>query len=346
MEHNTKVQQEWHKCMRLMFICCFSLLISTTGLVAQTPTDGLIAWYPLNGNAGDSSGNNHNGTAIATTPAADRFGNQGKAFAFNGTSSAITTGISMLNNLTGLTATGWINPAALGTRIGFFGQNDLFEFGFLDSLNMDAWLDRISMGVLVPTDSMLDGWHMVSATADSDSLRFYVDGIIRKSTALGAGSFGSTTYEFNIGGAGIFDPTGNYFSGSIDDIRIYNRALTQAEIDTLYHEGGWDRNTTGVEMKTALNPQFFELFQAYPNPFNPVTNIAFRLDKAANVSLVVYDITGKLIKTIFKKREFSGYTTVQWNGTDEFQNQVSSGLYIYTFKSSEFNVSKKMILIR
>ena len=346
MEYSTKVQKKWHKYMKMIFCCCFSLFISTTGLVAQIPTNGLIAWYPLNNNANDSSGNGYNGTVNATTPAADRFGNQGKAFTFNGVNSSITTGISLLNNLTGLTATGWINPTALGTRIGFFGQNDLFEFGFLDTTNMDAWLDRINKGVLVPTNGMLNSWHMVSATADLDSLRFYVDGVIMESTALEVTSFGSINYDFNIGGGGIFDPTGNYFSGSIDDIRIYNRALTQAEIDTLFHEGGWDSTTTGVEEKTSLIPQFFKLYQAYPNPFNPVTNISFQLDKPTNISLVVYDITGKLIKTIFDNQKFSGYTTTQWNGTDKFQNQVSSGVYIYTLKSSEFNISKKMILIK
>jgi hypothetical protein len=315
-------------------------------LVAQIPTNGLVAWYTLNGNAIDSSGNDHNGTVNATTPAADRFGNQGKAFSFNGVNSSITTGISMLNNLTGLTATGWINPTVLGTRIGFFGQNDLFEFGILDTMNMNAWLDRISKGVLVPTNGMLNGWHMVSATADLDSLRFYVDGVMKKSTGLGVTSFGSTTYNFNIGGGGIFDPTGNYFSGSIDDIRIYNRALTQIEIDMLFHEGGWDPNTTSVEGITSLIPQIVKLYQAYPNPFNPVTNISFHLDKPTTISLAVYDISGKLIKTIFNNQKFSGYTTIQWNGTDKFQNEVSSGIYIYALKSSEFNISKKMILIR
>ena len=141
MEYSTKVQKKWHKYMKMIFCCCFSLFISTTGLVAQIPTNGLIAWYPLNNNANDSSGNGYNGTVNATTPAADRFGNQGKAFTFNGVNSSITTGISLLNNLTGLTATGWINPTALGTRIGFFGQNDLFEFGFLERaalLGMDG----------------------------------------------------------------------------------------------------------------------------------------------------------------------------------------------------------------
>jgi hypothetical protein len=193
---------------------------------------------------------------------------------------------------------------------------------------------------------MLNGWHMVSATADLDSLRFYVDGVMKKSTGLGVTSFGSTTYNFNICGGGIFDPTGNYFSGSIDDIRIYNRALTQIEIDMLFHEGGWDPNTTSVEGITSLIPQIVKLYQAYPNPFNPVTNISFHLDKPTTISLAVYDISGKLIKTIFNNQKFSGYTTIQWNGTDKFQNEVSSGIYIYALKSSEFNISKKMILIR
>ena len=301
---------------------------------------GLIAWYPLNGNGNDSSGSGHNATVNGVLPAMDRFGKMGMAYSFNGVSSSITTGISLLNNLTGLTATGWIYPTTLGTRIGFFGQNDLFEFGFLDTTDMDAWLDRISKGVLVPTTGILNGWHMVTATADSDSLRFYVDGLMKKSMALGVASFGSTTYDFNIGGGGIFDPTGNYFSGSIDDIRIYNRALTTVEVQTLYHEGGWIA-TTSVASRHTTVANGYELSQNYPNPFNPTTTISYDLPKMTQVTLKIFDMLGREVATLINEQKQPGSYQVAFDGS-----RLASGVYFYRMEAGSFVQTKKLVVLK
>jgi len=312
-----------------------------SGKPAQTIVPaGLVAWYPFDGNANDSSGNGNNGTVNGASLTTDRFGNPSNAYSFNGISSSITTYKSLLNNYSALTVTGWIYPTALGSRIGFFGQNDLFEFGFLDTANMDAWLDRISKGVLVSTSGMLNGWHMVTATANSDSLWFYIDGTVRKSTALTGASFGSTQYYFNIGGNGIFDPTGNYFSGSLDDIRIYNRSLSPAEIDTLYHERGWAVTNVGVQRANEL-PREYRLAQNFPNPFNPSTAISFDLPLRSYVTLKVFDILGRDVSTIVSGELPAGSYTRRWNASS-----MASGVYFYRLEAGSFVQTKKLVVVK
>ena len=333
--------------MKKLVLSLLSAAITFSLGFAQAPTNGLIAYFPFNGNANDESGIGYNGSVNNAVLTADRFGNANKAYEFNGTSSSITTNLSLLNNFSGLTATGWIYPESLGVRIGFFGQNDLFEFGFLDTANMDAWLDRIGKGVLVSTSGMVSGWHMVTAVADSDSLWFYVDGIMKKSTPTSAASFGSTKYYFNIGGGGIFDPTGNFFLGAIDDIRIYNRALTRAEIDTLFHEGGWHLSSTVVKSAMSTVPDNFVLYQSYPNPFNPSTTIRFDIPEQSPIRLTIFNILGQEVAELANEIAGPGSFTKSWNAN------APSGIYFYQItvlpasnSNKKYTDTKKMLLLK
>lgn len=325
---------------KLSRLICFSLCVSS--LYGQIPTNGLIAFYPFNGNANDESGNGNNGTVNGAVLTVDRFGSVGKAFNFNGSNNSITTNSSPLNNLSSLTVSGWIYPKALGNRIGFFGQNDMFEFGILDTARMDAWLDPITKGVLVSTSGILNGWHMVTATANSDSLWFYVDGVRRNSTALLTSSFGSSQYHFNIGGGGIFDPTGNFFLGSLDDIRIYNRALSPTEVDTLYHEGGWNASPLAdIRYRIPVVPISSILNQSFPNPFNPSTTISFDLSSRSFVSLKIFDLLGREVTTIISQELPAGSYTRQWNAVN-----TPSGTYFYRLDAGSYTQTKKLVLLK
>ena len=92
-------------------------------------------------------------------------------------------------------------------------------------------------------------------------------------------------------------------------------------------------------------PSKFELSQNYPNPFNPVTKIDFSLPLDAKVSIKLYDITGREVKTLVNDQRTAGYYTVQFNGSD-----ISSGTYFYRImtKSSgaDYIMTKKMVLIK
>ena len=93
-------------------------------------------------------------------------------------------------------------------------------------------------------------------------------------------------------------------------------------------------------------PRGFELDQNYPNPFNPSTTIAYRLERSANVSLKIYDLSGRLIRTLAQGMQQAGYKLIQWDGRDMNGQSVSSGSYIYKLQSGNTSVSKRMMLIK
>ncbi len=93
-------------------------------------------------------------------------------------------------------------------------------------------------------------------------------------------------------------------------------------------------------------PQEFALEQNYPNPFNPTTNISYQIKTTGSVSLVVYDVLGKKVKTLVKENQAPGYYTVTWNGKNDLGTKVNSGVYIYTLRTGQLIESKKMILMK
>ncbi|MDA3813752.1 MAG: lamin tail domain-containing protein, partial [Candidatus Cloacimonetes bacterium] len=84
----------------------------------------------------------------------------------------------------------------------------------------------------------------------------------------------------------------------------------------------------------------------YPNPFNPVTNIAYSIKDAGKVTLQVYNIKGQLVKTLVNEVMETGDHTAIWNGKDNTSKSVSSGVYFYKMKTQTYNSTKKMILMK
>lgn len=100
------------------------------------------------------------------------------------------------------------------------------------------------------------------------------------------------------------------------------------------------------------NPASFELTQNYPNPFNPTTNIAYNVPADAQVSIRVYDILGRMVATLANSLHQAGQYIVTWDGQNDKNESVASGIYLYRFEASPFDgsapfaVSKKMVLSR
>ncbi|MDD2650148.1 MAG: C25 family cysteine peptidase [Candidatus Cloacimonetes bacterium] len=94
------------------------------------------------------------------------------------------------------------------------------------------------------------------------------------------------------------------------------------------------------------SPIALNLHQNYPNPFNPTTSIAFEIPKEGEVSLEIYNIKGQKVKTLVAHNLAPGNHKVTWNGTDEQNKQVSSGIYFYKLNFEQQQMMKKMILIK
>lgn len=91
----------------------------------------------------------------------------------------------------------------------------------------------------------------------------------------------------------------------------------------------------------------FGLVRNYPNPFNPSTKISFTLAKSNKITIEVFDILGRKVSTLFNKKEMAaGYKEVQWNGKDNSNNILPSGVYIYRISSPDYVESKKMMLLK
>jgi hypothetical protein len=90
----------------------------------------------------------------------------------------------------------------------------------------------------------------------------------------------------------------------------------------------------------------FALHQNYPNPFNPVTTLQYDLPEDALVNITIYDMMGRQVKTLVNGSQTAGYRTTQWNATNDRNEPVSSGLYIYTIQASDYTQTKKMVLLK
>ena len=117
----------------------------------------------------------------------------------------------------------------------------------------------------------------------------------------------------------------------------------------------WEQPPTSIENEDPLNdmipvPRVYALRQNYPNPFNPSTTIAFEipggLDSPNPVSLCIYDIHGRCIKTILTSDLNPGSYQITWNGRDVRGELVPSGVYFYTLRNSQEVLTRKMTLVK
>jgi hypothetical protein len=134
-------------------------------------------------------------------------------------------------------------------------------------------------------------------------------------------------------GTYILTITGKEIGGSVEhDATVFLSVQEATDVE----DGADDANT----------PRSFALFQNQPNPFNPETNISFRLPVRAHASLVVYNIEGKKVRTLLSHEVGAGTHTVRWDGRDENGNAVASGVYLYRLKTNEFVHTMKMVLMK
>jgi len=95
-----------------------------------------------------------------------------------------------------------------------------------------------------------------------------------------------------------------------------------------------------------LIPEVFALHQNYPNPFNPTTQIKYDLPEDEMVSITIYDVIGRSIKSLVNTTQSAGYRSIQWDATNNLGEPVSAGMYIYMIQAGEFRQTKKMVLLK
>jgi hypothetical protein len=227
------------------------LLILTTALLSLSgfaqipnyvPTNGLVAYYPFNGNADDESGNGFNGTVSNVTLSLDRNGNSNSAYLWptsNGSGSFIDIGYlhTMIPNSISISSWilsdgGTIQPRIISSgEVGFYTQST----SNISRYYQMNW-DRAGTGIWPSSFPVSSGeWHHLVFTADhlNGLAKLYVDGVLTDSSCCGIANPGYVMNDtWNIGrkSTSSYDSWG----GKLDDIGIWNRALTTCEIQDLY----------------------------------------------------------------------------------------------------------------
>jgi hypothetical protein len=93
-------------------------------------------------------------------------------------------------------------------------------------------------------------------------------------------------------------------------------------------------------------PPRYELMPNYPNPFNPSTTIRYRIASREHVELVVYDVSGALVRTLVNESRPGGSYSLEWDGRGDRGTTVGSGVYFYRLIAGEFSDARKMTLVR
>ncbi|MEI6823215.1 MAG: FISUMP domain-containing protein [Bacteroidota bacterium] len=235
---------------KILFILA-SLLFSFNIAHTQIVTTGLVAYYPFNGNANDASGNGYNGTIHGSTLTSDRFGNINSSYSFNGVNNYInittSNGFSQFNNPQSIfSISAWFKTTAGFQSIFSNSSEDGWNSvctdnnGFLKAHITDIYWST-SVGDISSNSVVNDGqWHFATFVFSNPIMKLYVDGVLKNTVNFVGSVLSSGNWPQGGVKIGVFYiPQNGYFNGCLDDIRIYNRAISQTEIDSLYHEGGW-----------------------------------------------------------------------------------------------------------
>lgn len=234
------------------FIVLLGLSISSMAQVpSYVPSNGLVGWWPFNGNAKDESGNGNNGVVNGTTLATDRFGNVNTAYSFNGVNNYISLNTQLPNVFS---VSLWVNvdayktytlagPNYIGSKLLSTIDNSIAFSGFeigLDGLKTNYgkhsasfWCQSGCGYALAHKLMSIDNWYFLVATYDGSKLRYYVNGTLNIAITS---SFVQNNKTIVLGARG-FNLTGPVFflDGKLDDFGIWNRSLTEMEVEELYN---------------------------------------------------------------------------------------------------------------
>jgi hypothetical protein len=216
------------------------------------PTNGLVGYWPFNGNANDESGNGNNGTVNGATLTADRFGVANKAFSFDGATSYIEVLDDNSLDVTSVSVSCWINPNDFGS-VSQNHQGHIFS-----KREASGWGNSFQMAVTTTTPNngiwanftigsnnwvfydpsvnplQVNSWMFVTYTHDSNEAKLYINGELKNSLTI-LGGLSSNNLPLWFGARPNAGGNSQFYDGKIDDISIWNRALTQCEIQDLYN---------------------------------------------------------------------------------------------------------------
>ena len=408
-------------------------------------SDGLVAYYPFNGDAHDASGNGNHGTVNGATLTTGILDTLNSGYYFDGTGNSIDCGNGSSLQISGdITVCAWVKL-----------QNTDHGQVIVNKYHLDSdkgWLIEVTSDGRVCFDGRPgpggemsnsgfssqsifdDTWHFLVGQRQNSTWKIYVDSNLNSQNDGSNGDFAnSINLMIGVQSDRPSDPAA-FSNGVIDNVRIYNSALSDIEIKQLYDEestpvelssftaetgdgqitlkwttqsetenygfhvyrsqtkdGDYDKITKDlipgvgtsdqahtytyidsdvmvgntcyykladvdfagnmtfhgpISATVNFQPSEYSLSQNYPNPFNPATVINFSLKKPGRVSLKIFNLRGELVRTLVDEGKMAGTHAALWDGTDQQGKKVAAGSYIYSFKTNEFEQSKKLIFMK
>ena len=323
-----------------LLLLLFAVISFAQNVPPYVPTNGLVGWWPFNGNANDESGNGNNGTVNGATLTTDRFGQVGNAYSFDGISNDISVQHNSSLNILPVSISVWfktsisqpnkmlVNKYACQSQNGYsfrLNSNKPSAFYFSNSSGTSNYLslDPISTNFSSLNDN---SWHNGTIIIEPDSVKLYIDGILLNSdTVNGVLSVTSTIENLRFGSYPqniCFGPQNFFYDGQIDDIGIWNRALTQQEITDLYNANICYQLVTVTDTLlintgsiTGFNPLSYEnTIKIWPNPSNSqITIDAGDLNVMNGYSIRIVNALGQqMFQTALTQQQYvvnlSGWT--------------------------------------
>lgn len=235
-------------------------------LPSYVPTNGLIGWWPFNGNANDESGNGNNGTVNGAVLTEDRYRNTNSAYYFDGLNDNIMASPNLPIGSAPRTVSSWFKTTASYIytsqynyiqNITGYGSGAVGLVIFPQHIRAPmgkAYFESGSGSNQIYSGNIVnDGaWHLLTTTygGNNSKVKMYIDGQIQDSTANI--TLSTVNSLFGIGNA----PWANIpFLGSIDDIGLWNRVLSEGEISNLYQSGYIDSTSINRIGVNTTNPQ-------------------------------------------------------------------------------------------
>ena len=305
----------------------------------------MVAFYPFNGNANDISGFNNNGTVSGATLVSDRWGNTASAYSFDGVNDNISiVSSTSLNFQNSIAINFWMKVGEFFDREAYPLSHGNWENRWKISITNKhlRWTVKTNTGIKdldSETELVLNTLYNVTALYNGNDFEIYLNGNLDAFTEF-SGSILTTPISLMVGQVlpGI---TQYNFKGVLDDIRIYNYALSYNTIQTLY-----DFVSDVEDELENQTPQQFNLVQNYPNPFNSQTNIQFEIPIDSKIRVEIFNILGQKVRTLLNDQKSPGYYSINWNGENDFGEAVNSGIYLLKLSTEKYSSAKKMVLLK
>ena len=197
----------------------------------------------------------------------------------------------------------------------------------------------------------------------------FVTGIIAGVDDVGADHFLGAFKDQN--SRGLITPV-TYNNNQIFQMMVYSNAVAENNISfryysaeddsvymlhqTMYFFSNAERGSLDdpyvftISGLNTIEPEFipeeYALHPAYPNPFNPVTTISYDLPNANMVSITIYDMLGREVRTLVAASQTAGRKSIRWDGKDDMGNKVAGGMYLCQIHAGNFIQTKKQMLLK